>query len=66
MPVNVAVILLKLFTDKTTYVFFNKQAHAYGGENPLSRTCGMLQMWGSISVWESPSPSQQGCTKVYH
>ncbi len=26
----------------------------------------MLQMWGSISVWESPSPSQQGCTKVYH
>ncbi len=42
---HVAVILLKLFTDKATYVFFNKQARAYGGENPLKQ-----DMWYAPNV----------------
>jgi len=41
------VILLKQFTDKTTDVFFSKQAHGYAGENPLKQ-----DMWYAPNVRE--------------
>jgi len=54
------VILLKQFTDKTTDVFFSKQAHGYAGENPLKQDMWYAPNEGALQRGKIQVPLSRG------